>query len=214
LNGCYLPFVAFTYFGDVMTDEFFALKHPADNPLGYATVDQLAGFADEWAVGQGVSLAANPPDKLTMSMYADEPRNTVLPDNVQNMNSLVIVSPRLRSFFEAKQVNNVEYYPLEIKDHKGKVASTEYFVAHLTNHVDCIDIEASAVKWANEGLATQRIMLLRKLVLDPTRVPEDRKLFFPKYYSEVPLLRRDLAEAMKAENFTNVKLVPLSKGVK
>jgi len=197
-----------------MTDEFFALKHPADNPEGYATVDQLAGFEDEWAVGQGMSLAATPPDKLTMSMYADEPRNTVLPDYVQNMKSLVIVSPRLRSFLEARQVSNVEYYPLEINDHKGKVASSEYSVAHLINPVDCIDADASGAKWIGEGLATKRIMLLRKLVLDPSRVPEDRQLFFPRYYSEIPLLRRELADAMRQENFSNVKIVPLSKGVR
>ena len=110
-----------------MNDEFFALTHPANNPEGYCTVDQLAGFEDAWAVGQGVSLASTPPDKVTMSMHADEPRNTVLADYVQNMDRLLIVSPRLRSFLEAQHVSNVEYYPMEIKDHKGKVASDEYF---------------------------------------------------------------------------------------
>ncbi|MEQ1883075.1 MAG: DUF1629 domain-containing protein [Burkholderiales bacterium] len=197
-----------------MTDEFFALKYTAGNPEGYCTVDQLEGFEDAWAVGQGVSLAATPPGKLTMSMYADEPRNTVLADNVQNMDCLLIVSPRLRAFLEEQQLNNVEYYPLEIKDHKGKVASNEYFIAHLTNPVDCIDPEASGAKWIGEGLATKRIMSLKKLVLDPTRVPNDRKLFFAKYYNEVPLLRRELAEAMTLEKFTNVRTVPLSKGVR
>jgi len=193
-----------------MTDEFFILKYPG-NTKGYCTVDQLSGFEDEWAVGQGMSLAANPPDKLTMSMYADEPRNTVLPDYVQNMNRLLIVSPRLRAFFEAQQVSNVEYYPLEIKDHKGKVASNEYFVAHLVNPVDCIDVDASGVTWTGHGLATQRILFLDRLVLDPTKVPEERKLFFPRYYDKVPVLRRELAEAMGREGFSNVKIVPASK---
>jgi hypothetical protein len=193
-----------------MTDEFFALKHPADNPKGYCTVDQLAGFEDQWAVGQGVSLAANPPDKLTMSMYADEPRNTVLADYVQNMDRLLIVSPRLRSFFEARQVNNVEYYPLEIKDHKGKVASEAYFVAHLINPVDCINVENSGVKWMGEGLATQRIFRMKSLVLDSSRVPEDRTLFFPRYFNRVPILKGELAEAMRREDFSNVEIVPAS----
>ena len=42
-----------------------------------------------------------------MSMYTNEPRNTVLPDYVQNMDCLLIVSPRLRAFFEAQQISNV-----------------------------------------------------------------------------------------------------------
>jgi len=193
-----------------MTDEFLILKHPADNPKGYATVDQLTGFEDEWAVGQGVSLAAKPPDKLTMAMYADEPRNTVLPDLVQNMDRLVIVSPRLRSFLEAQQVTNVEYYPLEIKDHKGKTASADYFVAHLINPVECIDAAASGVSWAGEGLATQRVLFLDQLVLDSAKVPEERTLFFPRYYNKVAVARRQLAEAMKGGGFTNVDFLPVS----
>jgi hypothetical protein len=193
-----------------MTDDFFSLKHPANNPKGYATVDQLQGFEDKWAVSQGVSLAANPPGKLTMSMYADEPRNTVLPDYVQNMDTLLIVSPRLRAFLEAQQVSNVEYYPLEIKDHKGKVASADYVIAHLTNPVDCIDVEASGVTWTGQGLETQRIMFLDRLALDPAKVPQERTLFFARYFNEVPVLRRELAEAMKQENFTNMKIVPIS----
>lgn len=194
-----------------MSDEFFVLEYPANNPKGYCLLDQLEGFEDEWAVGQGFSLATNPPDDLTMSMSEDEPRKTVLPDYVQNTNSLLIVSPRLRTFLETEQVNNVEYYPLTIKNHKGKVASREYFVAHLINHVDCINVEASGVTWSGMGLDTQRIMLIRKLVLDPARVPEDRRLFFPRYYSEIPVLRTEIAEAMRRGGFTNVDIVPISQ---
>ncbi len=193
-----------------MTDEFFLLTYPAANPEGYCTVDKLQGFEDEWAVGQGVSLAANPPASLTMSMYEEEPRNTVLPDHVQNMDRLLIVSANMKTFLEGQDVNNVEYYPLEILDHKGKVASTAYFVAHLINPVDCIDVEASGVKWMGEGLSTQRIFRMRTLVLDPARVPPDRSLFFPRYYNRHPILRRDLAVALQAQGFSHVEILPAS----
>src|SRR4051812_30255448 len=113
-----------------MSDEFFVLEHPGDQGKGYCLVDQLEGFEDDSAVGHGVSLAANPPKKLTMSMSADEPKKKVLPDCVQNMDRLLIVSPRLRSFLEAQKIPNVEYYPLTIKDHKGKVASDKHSIAH------------------------------------------------------------------------------------
>jgi hypothetical protein len=194
-----------------MTEEFFILKYPGNNPKGYCTVDQLDGVDDKWAVETGVSLATNPPHKVTMSMYADEPRNTVLPDYVQNMDCLLIVSPRLRAFFEAHEVSDVEYYPLEIKDHKGKVASNEYLIAHLINPVDCIDVAASGVTWISEELATRQILFIKRLVIDPIRVPEGRQLFFPRYYNKHPVLRRELAEAMGGEGFTNVKIVPVSK---
>jgi hypothetical protein len=191
-----------------MSGQYSVLKYPADNPKGYCTLDDLEGFEDEWAVSQGVSLADSPPEQLSMSMYAEEPRNTVLPDYVDNMDSLVIVSPRLKAFLEAQEVSHVEYYPIEIIDHKGKVASTDYFVAHLIDPVDCIDADASKAKWTNQGLPTERIRRLERLVLDLARVPEGRKLFFPKFYNKYPIMRRDLAEAMQEGGFTNVHIVP------
>jgi hypothetical protein len=72
-------------------------------------------------------------------------------------------------------------------------------------------VDASGVTWSGVGLETQRIMFISKLVIDPTRVPKDRKLFFPRYYSEIPLLRRELAEAMKKARFSNVDIVPVSE---
>jgi hypothetical protein len=194
-----------------MSNEYFALEYPADNPKGYCTLDDLEGFEDFEAVRQGASLASNPPDQLSMSMYAEEPRNTVLPDYVQNMKRLVIVSPRLRAFLEAQEVSHVEYYPIQIIDHKGKVASDKYCVAHLVDPVDCIDADASEAKWSNVGFATQRIRRLKKLVLDPVRIPGGRKLFFPRFYRKYPILHHDLAEAMKKEDFTNVDIVPVDE---
>lgn len=194
-----------------MNDEYFVLEYPAGNPKGYCTLDDLEGFENDWAVSQGASLADSPPDQLSMSMYAEEPRNTVLPDYVQNMDCLMIVSPRLKAFLEAQEVSHVEYYPIEIIDHKGKMASNEYSVAHLVDPVDCIDADASGAVWVNEGLATQRIDHLKMLVLDFARIPEQRRLFFPKYYNDYPILHRDLAEAMEKEGFTNVDIVPVDK---
>lgn len=194
-----------------MNDEYFVLEYPAGNPKGYCTLDDLEGFEDFEAVRQGVSLANSPPDQLTMSMYAEEPRNTVLPDNVHNMKRLVIVSPLLKEFLEAQEVSHIEYYPLEIIDHKGKLASDEYSVAHLVDHVDCIDADASKAKWTNVGLATQRIRRLKRLVLDTARIPNERRLFFPRFYRKYPILHCDLAEAMEKEGFTNVDIVPVDE---
>ncbi len=194
-----------------MSDDYYVLEYPASNPKGYCTLDDLEGFESNWDVSQGISLADKPPEQLSMSMYAEQPRNMVLPDYVKNMDSLMIVSPRLKAFLEAQEVNHVEYYPLEIIDHKGKVASDEYFVAHLIDPVNCIDPDASEAKWTNVGLATQRIRRLKKLVLDPSRIPDSRRLFFPKFYNEYPIVHRELAEAMENQGFTNVKIVPLDQ---
>ena len=194
-----------------MSDDYFALKYPASNPKGYCTLDDLEGFENFEAVRQGLSLVNTSPEHLSMSMYAEEPRNTALPDYVQNMERLMIVSPRLKAFLEVQEVSHVEYYPLEIIDHKGKVASDEYFVAHLVDPVDCIDADASGAVWVNEGLVTQRIMGLESLVLDPARIPSGQTLFIPKFYRKYPILHRSLAKAMEKEGFTNVKIVPLDQ---
>lgn len=194
-----------------MSNNYFVLKYPANNPKGYCTLDGLKGFDDEWAVSQGVSLADNPPDQLSMSMYVEQPRDTVLPDYVENMDRLMIISPRLKTFFEVQEVSFIEYYPLEIIDHKGKMTSDEYFVAHIIDPVDCINADASKAKWSSLGLSTQRIRRVRKLVLDPMKIPAGRKVFFPKFYNNYPIICQDLAEAMEKEGFTNVKTVLLDE---
>ncbi len=194
-----------------MNDDYFVLEYPADNPKGYCTLEGLEGFEDFEAVRQGFSLANSPPGQLTMAMYAEEPRNKVLPDYVHNTKRLMVVSSRLKDFFETQEVSHIEYYPLEIIDHKGKMASDEYFVAHLVDPVDCIDADASAAKWSNLGLATQRIRRMKKLVLDPVRMPNGRTLFSLKFYRRYPILAKDLAEAMEKEGFTNIDIVPLDE---
>jgi len=55
------------------------------------------------------------------------------------------------------------------------------------------------------------VMFLKKLVIDPERVPPERTLFHPRYYRKVPVLRRELAEAMNRENFSNVEILPAAK---
>ncbi|MBS1816325.1 MAG: hypothetical protein JSU08_00190 [Acidobacteria bacterium] len=188
-----------------MSSQFFKLSYPPSNPHGYCKVDHLQGIDDLWAVGQGASLRENPPGRITMAMHEDEPTNTVLPDNVRNTDSLLIVSPRVRAFLQQRAVGHIEFLPLDILDHKGNVASGEYSIAHLTDHVDCIDVAASGVTWANQGLATQRILDLNELTIDSSRVPQDRELFFPRYFAETPIVRAELAEALKAAGFTNMK---------
>ena len=194
-----------------MSDEYLVLEYPADNKKGYCTLTELKGFENNWAVGAGISQVDTPPGQITMSMHAERPRNTALPDYVNNLHSLMIISPRLKKFLQEQNVTHVEYFPLDIIDHKGKIASNEYVIAHLIDHIECIDADASEAKWTNEGLPTLRIRSLESMELETSKIPEGRNLFFPKYYSVYPILHKDLAEAMEKEGFTNIDIVPLDE---
>ena len=99
---------------------------------------------------------------------------------------------------------------MEIKDHKGKVASAEYFVAHLINPVDCIDVDASGVTWiGKDSRPSESCFLIVWCSIGQSAA--GAKTLFARYFSEVPVLRRELAEAMKRENFSNVGIVPVSE---
>lgn len=194
-----------------MNVEYFVLEIPADNPKGYCTLDELEGFENRGEVRRGISLIDNPPGQLSMCMYVEEPRNTVLPDYVENMDRLMIISLRLKIFFESQDVAFIEYYPLMITDHKGKIVDGEYFIAHLIDPIDCIDVGASGAEWVNQGLATQRLQDIEEFVLDTIRIPVERTVFFPRFYNNYPVICSDMAEAMKKEGFTNVEIVPLDE---
>ena len=76
-------------------------------------------------------------------------------------------------------VGNVEYLPVQILNHKKKVASKDYFLMNPLSVVDCIDVEASEVEW--DVVRKDFIESCESLVIQGPRVPADVHVFRPKH---------------------------------
>ena len=154
-----------------------------------------------WELKTGQSLAAKWPDDVTLQMNPERAKDVALIDYVHNLESLLVASPAIVAFLERQGLPQLEFLPVGILDHKGRVASSEYRIVHCCNVVDCIDQEQSEFEW--DGLSTPS-MVLERAVLTPAVLDGDGRLIRPKFVPGKVFYRADLVEAMDAEEFDGV----------
>lgn len=173
-----------------------------------ATFESLEGDEeDDWQITKGISRVDDFPEDAVFPMNPDFPHGIALKDSIQNIGSMVVVSPRLKDFLEQRELKAVEYLPVGLLNHKGRpVQGGKYFIVNLLDPVDCLDLDRCDAKYSN--ITPEDIMRVKRLVLDEAKVDTERQLFSPKGLF-APLARRDLAEAIDAAGFTGIRWVEL-----
>ena len=166
----------------------------------YGFLENLEGF-------EGDLHASEPFDRTSVgaptAMLKDKDDGAqTLPDAVGNHDGALIVSPRLKAFL-AEHVEDLEFLPLKILDRGGQVVSDAYELAHLTHHLDCIDMAAAQPSWSWDKKEIER-MDDRKLPLLMDRIPTGRVLFHPERFASLRLIRPAFAERVLAAKFTNL----------
>src|SRR5712691_8714720 len=117
---------------------------------------------DDYELRAGVSRAKGWPKDITARMSKKFPKDVDLSDVIHGA-TLVIVSKRLKEVLDKQKVPKVEYLPIGILNHKGRVASKDYFVLNPLAIVDCIDFDKSGVEW--NPVDKEKIMGCKGLVL-------------------------------------------------
>jgi uncharacterized protein DUF1629 len=177
-----------------------------DKPVKNAcSLYKLTGVTKEYQFRKGISKAGTFGDEAAFNMNPDRPNDTLLTDNLFNNYMLIVGSGRLREFFESRAAPKVEYLPVAIIDHKGKVASKEYSIIHPLDPVDCIDQAASQVRW--HEFDKNAIDGVKRLVIDESKVEPERVLFRLKFFYWATLIRREVAELIDAAGFTGIQWV-------
>ncbi|PTL83425.1 imm11 family protein [Vitiosangium sp. GDMCC 1.1324] len=163
-------------------------------PSGIDSIVPLKEGTSIWASlgSAGLSSAMNP----------ESPTELRLLDNVHNTDGILVVSERLHAFLDARGLTHVEYLPMTILDHEGRVASKDYWVVHPIEPVDAIDMEASGCKMSR--IKKTRIQSMERLVLRPEAIPAGRELFRLQGLWGVTLVSQPLADAITAAGFTGV----------
>jgi hypothetical protein len=112
--------------------------------------------------------------KLTLEMDRERPRNVRLID-AHEEGALIVASARLRKLIEAHNPKDIEFLPVTIKNHKGRVASTEYVIVHGSKGLDCIDQKRS--KPTHHFIEKKKLSEVEQLILDEARVPKGTHMF-------------------------------------
>jgi hypothetical protein len=153
-------------------------------------------------------LAKKFPKNVVFEMDQRRPTNVRLIDFHVDGKSPVIVSKRLRELIEQhSKPQYIEFLPITIKNHKGRIASKDYFIVHGSKVIDCLDLKASEAEY--DLLETDRISEIKRLALDPKKIPPDVHLFRVKEFI-TPLLVMDgvLRRAMLDAKLEGVIFIP------
>jgi hypothetical protein len=170
-------------------------------------LQKFEGVEDSWEIAEGAPRAATWPENVTLAMDPEYPDDTLLVDNLININMLIVASRQLKEFLETQALPMVEYLPVTILDHKGRVASSDYFIIHPIHPVDCLKLDECDVTW--DVLDANCIDTIGRLVIDESRIDPDHLMLRVKFLEGVILIRRALAGAIDAMGFIGIEWLEL-----
>lgn len=156
-----------------------------------------------------------------IAMGKDYPRNPLpewhmspkhkgikLPSLIANTHSMLVVDRALKEIFENTGVD-MECLPFVLLDHKGRVASTDYFIINPLGNLDCLNLEKSEIEWL-EGPGSE-VVGIEMYVLDTEKVKDAPDVFRIKHDREQIIISHQLADRMKKVKPTNVYLIDLEQ---
>jgi hypothetical protein len=172
---------------------------------GYCVIENPEGVEKEHLLLKGVSMKDGWPKNVFCRMSIDYPKDIQLSDNLYGGN-LVIISNRTKELLESLTASDkIEYLPVEIRNHKGRDASKDYFFMNPLNILDCIDQAKSGVIW--NKIDKTRISSCKRLILKDPVIPPDCNIFRPKFMPKAILLRRDLATQLQSHGLTGLSFM-------
>lgn len=164
-----------------------------------AEFSHLQNYDDDFELHNGVSLANDFPADAAYRMSDEAPDKTALHDVLDNRDRNFVINEKVKAFLEAEGVQHVEYLPVKVLNHKDRVVKERYFVVNMLPLVDCIDMEKT--KYKRNILDPELLMHLSNLTMHEEKIPDDFKLLRVKFAPYVMLIRRDLAQKLKAAGF-------------
>jgi hypothetical protein len=154
------------------------------------------GAEDQYlTMSAGVPLTKEWPDDVTCRFNPEHPKDIELTDNLYG-GSVVVISKRARAALEKLGVKNVEYLPVQILNHKKKVAAKDYFVLNPPAVVDCLDLAASGAMF--NPIKKDLIMRVKQLVIDEDKVPASATVFRVKGLPSWIIVRAAIVKGLEA----------------
>jgi hypothetical protein len=169
---------------------------------GVCKLGSLKGVPDTFEIHDGVSRLAGWPADASAPMHPRFPKDIGFADCLRGTGFLVI-SAKARQVLEGAGVGKpekIEYLPVKIINHKGRVEQVEYFIANPLDIVDCIDVEASVVKM--DPINKSTITSAERLVLREQAIPPELKVFRLGKWPCTVIVQSKLADTMKAAGLT------------
>lgn len=173
---------------------------------GVAPLESIENVDDPQDLIFGVSRAKGFTPDATFRMDSDFPKDVGVADAFVNTSSLLVVSERVKNALEAVPgaLFENDVLPVKIINHKKRAEKGPFFIIQQVNHPECLDEQATA--GVRMPINPKKFQFMTNMVLDEKKVGEKKMLFRVAQFPNVPLVRRDLAEALQAQKFTGLEL--------
>lgn len=181
----------------------YMLWRPGRKIDGICRVKGVQGVQDAFELTEGTSRIQGWPEDARYPMDPSFPKDVALADSLYNP-TVLLVSARVKIFLEDARVNNVEFLRASVVNHKGRIASSDYYIVNPQDICDCIDIKSSGVQW--NDLDPDSICLCDSLVLRTDVIPQCFQMFRLHRWRKLIVIRRELADAMNAADFTGLNI--------
>ena len=148
---------------------------------GSLAVDGVPSSFDPEAWFQGMKMPDPGPLNLDLSLASGDYRGHIIDGLV------TLYHEDLRATLDSLGVDNIDYFPVTLRDQKNGELDTEYLLANVLGLVDCVDMQKSKVEHWESGMgfdflsmvidpAKARGFKLFRLKDDPTKVIIDEEL--------------------------------------
>jgi hypothetical protein len=190
-----------------VTEEYVVWQH-AIAPNACA-LEQLHGVEQKYTLQKGITLLDEFPDNAYFDMDPELPNDILLTDSLYNTSNLLVFSEALVSFLSELNMENLEFLPVKIMNHKGKFVDEKYYIFNVLNHQDCLDIEKSGAKLPR--IKTGNIRKLKKLVLKEEKLDPSLDIFRVEKVPTATVVKKSLADKIDAMGFTAIDWVSLDE---
>jgi hypothetical protein len=187
----------------------FSILSTSDDPK-HCLVDEVPESLNpkKWRISKGLPMEHRYPPDVVLKMDSGH-KGLVVPDLVSNTVRITIVSSKLKGLLEQHSGARIEFLPVSMANHKGRIAAKDYFIANVLDHVDCVDKERSEVEELNPDPTL--LSGLFRLQVHQDRIPPEAKLFRLKTMPPAILIRDDLRALLDAENLTGVRYIAMGE---
>lgn len=163
-----------------------------DDSFAWITKDSdfLMHCMDSYLLYEGVSVKSWFPTDSVFQL--DDDHGIRLADSIPNTLNLLIVSEKLKQVLGEKSGADIEFLPVHIRNHKGRIVKEPYFIANILGSVECVDRERS--RFRNSEIRPDQVFTFYRLALDASKIPTDAKLFRLKEQTDLVIIREDLGK--------------------
>ena len=156
---------------------FYIMRQDA-SVEGSCALDGLPDNMDSLEWMQGRHMPSPSPDRkliLDLSLESGDYRGDIIDG------FLTLYSDDLKGALEQQGVDNIEYFPVGLRDQNTNTLEGGYSIANIIGLLDCVDMEKSKVKWRRSGRGFHFLSMvlderkthgakLFRLGADPTKV--------------------------------------------